>query len=242
MQRVIEPSVIAGLRRNLIAYWPLDEGSSVTAKGYGPHGAFDFAVAGTAGSRVGPTGNLRLARESDGTINTNHVALADRVALRHNTTFTYCGWVLIDTNSARRVFASKWNATGNNREMIIEYFNTPDRFALSVTTGGDSGSIVQVVDAVLGAPSTATWYFMATGWDRKSLWMSINGGAQTRSGLLSTPFAGTATMTLVGALDLGLGLDGAIAGWARWNRTLSEREYRALYNNGAGFDMARWLS
>jgi hypothetical protein len=139
--------------------------------------------------------------------------------------------VYLDSKSARRPFVSKFNAAGQ-REYLLEYFNSSDRFRFVVSNDGSAS--VALVANTAGSPATATWYFVV-GWHdsvNNTLNVQVNDGPVDSVAHSAGVFVGTETFRI--GSGAGFFMDGRVDEVGFWKKVLSTAERSALYNGGNG--------
>lgn len=144
------------LGTNLQAFWTLNEQAGDRLDAFATN---DLTDINTVSFHTGKLSNAALFVAA----NSEALRIADVAALSAGTgNFMVAGWAYMTTTKvADMVLASKWSSTNTaNREYKLAYEVGLDRFTWSLRSGTAEGVVVA---NTLGAPSTATWYFLA-GW------------------------------------------------------------------------------
>lgn len=176
------------------------------------------------------------------------LSVADNAALSSaDVDLWFAGWVYLDSTSAVRTIASKWQVDSNNREWLLYFDNSNTRFKFIASPDGTGSGLATATASTFGAPSTVTWYFVMAYHDAaaNTIGISVNGGA------FDTAAHTTGLSDKAGAFRIGAYFDGAAAGFmdgrvahsifgkspvgggaALWT-TIRD----ALYNGGSGLDV-----
>ncbi|KKL24818.1 hypothetical protein LCGC14_2411530, partial [marine sediment metagenome] len=152
-----------------------------------------------------------------------------------DSTFQICGWLYLGNNSAQRVAISRWLAGAGDRNWVLDYLNTSNRFRFIVYKPGNVA--VTVVNDALGVPALNRWYFVSVYHDA----VADEIGIRTNLGVYDTMATGGALQLATGA-ELGIGTrDQGLLRWIGrlsnigiWTRRLEEIEHAWLYNQGRG--------
>ncbi len=218
------------LLTSLICYWKLDEASG---NGLDSHGTDPLTDNNTVGSASGKIGNARDFEASS----SEWLQRADRASLSTgDIDFTIAGWVNAESFTANDGYiASKMNAALANPEYRLFYNGTTSRFQFELYGAGVSRGAA--VANTLGAPSTATWYYIVAWHDSvaNTVNIQVNDGGVDSTGT-SGGGQDTASVFCLGsrAGDANTFWDGLLDEWAYWERTLTSGERTSLYNGGAG--------
>lgn len=148
--------------------------------------------------------------------------------------FTIAAWVYLDTVGANRTVMAK-NDAGQS-EYAMRYISASNRFEFFVAESG--GSTKTVLATTLGAPSTATWYFLVAWYDSTNDTINISGnaGAANQTTGVNPPGATTGTFRL-GLLQAGThAWNGRIDAVGFWKRLLTSDEITQLYRGGVGLE------
>lgn len=218
------------LLSNLIGYWPLHEASGARADMVGQ--AHNLTDNNTVTQNPG----IQLYAGQFTAANSEYLSHADDAVLSTgDVSFTLCAWVYADSLGADRAIMSKWGAAGT-REFLLYYSNASTRFNFSISPNGTS--IGPVEDTSLGAPATATWYFIQAWHDSVNDLIAISSNLNTP---VTAGHAGglfdSANAFLVGASTPAapaLFWNGRICEAAYWKRVLTQQERAWLYNDGRG--------
>ncbi len=169
--------------------------------------------------------------------NSEYFAKADNADLSTgNIDFTLAAWVYLDAKVANRTIFGKYETTGNQREFVLRYDITADKFHFIVSSNGSATFAKSAT--TLGSPSTGTWYFVVAEHDaaNDTLSIQVNNGTIDSAAYSSGVNDGTGPFHL-GALDISAApnyMDGRLARAGFWKRTLTTAERTSLYNAGAG--------
>lgn len=218
------------LSDNLIAYYSLDEasGNAIDA-----HGSNDLTeTGGTIASTTGKVGNCRDFEADD----TEQFELADNAALSTgDIDFTIACWVKVEAGSGTvfPVAVSKHSATAAQREYLLYFDTTANRFALAVYV---STSQIDVVANNFGAVSQDTWYHLVAWHDSVNdlIGISVNAGTADTTLHSGGVNDGNAAFQIGAASAASLHWDGLIDEVGFWKRKLTAEEITWLYNGGAG--------
>jgi hypothetical protein len=151
--------------------------------------------------------------------------------------FSFAGWVYLDSKGAERAIFSKFSTAGGQRSYVLTYDDTADRFRFYGSNGG--GTATNAQDTHLGSPATGTWYFIACGFDspNNQVWISANAAAKDTTSIGTvTNFGGTADFYF-STYNAGTTSphDGRVDNWGAWfGKVLSASEITTLYNSGGG--------
>lgn len=214
------------LLSSLIDYWPLHEASGNRESALAQHALTDTNTVTQAQGRAVYAGQFtatsseRLVATSDSALQTGDIEWTLACWVYHDTlpgTAMYL--VGKDNGSTQREYALRW---GGTRFQAIGFRSGP--------------TIVTVSADTLGAPATATWYFV-TGW-HDSVADTIN----IEVNMTGVDSAATAGAFITSTADLNLGasangasfLDGRLCEVAFWKRILTTQERAWLYNSGMG--------
>lgn len=228
--RLLRPraSGLAALRRDIAAYWTLNETATsgdvtaVDATGRGNDLASNNSVLSTTGLR----GNARDFVKT----NSEFLSRAANTDLQlGNTNWTLAGWCKSSTNLD--IFAAK--DISGNREFFINVGLSGARFAHF-----NSNSTEQFVD--VGGLVLNQWNFMAMRHDSGVITCRINTTTGTITRAAGATFVTRNTPFTVGARSF-VGFQGYAQGQidevGKWNRALSDNELNLLYNNGLGVSL-----
>lgn len=217
------------LTDNLISYWQLDEASGDAIDA---HGSNDLTDVNTVGSATGIISNAR-DYEAD---NSEAHNIADNTDLSTgDIAFTFTAWVKAESFGADRVIIGKINSGATQMDYILRYRASVDRFQWRVSSDGSSAADVNADS--LGAPSTATWYFIVVDHDPTANQTSIqvNNGTKDTLSHSAGVFDGNGGFSLGREGDrLTDYWDGLIDEVGFWKRILTAEERTQLYNGGAG--------
>ncbi len=214
------------LKESLISWWKLDEASGTRADSHGTNHLTDNNTVTQAAGKVGSAGQFTAA-------NSEYLSIADNASLSTgDIDFTLAGWVYFDIFGSNRSLAAK--GAGVKDEYIIQYQESSQRFIAAIW--GTVGGYKIATGNALGAPLTATWYFVV-GWHdaaADTVNIQINDGTVD-----STATAGVAPSDHdspfhVGAYRTADYHNGRIDEVAFWKRVLTADERAWLYNSSNG--------
>lgn len=156
---------------NIRAHWTLDEASGNRSSLIGSHTLTDNNTVTGAAGKVGQACQFTRANsEYFNTASTSNISFGDEYMI------LTC-WVYLDSKPNDMAICGKWNADGvNNREFLLWYRSTGDRFRFTVSSDGSAQTHVDANN--LGSPSTATWYFIQCQHNPSSnnIQISVNNG------------------------------------------------------------------
>lgn len=225
----------------LVGYWPICVGSTVTGASalYGNAGPLDLTNTNAVAAGAGPSNNLKAAGDFEAG-SSQYFTRADATDLSiAGGDATIVAWVNMESKPANSMgIASKFTATGNQREWGLRWENTLDRFQFLLSLDGTSTGATGPNTAT--APDLATWYMVTAQFSNASARASIqqNLGAPVFV-TIAHNFKGTAVFE-VGSFGVAVNFwDGLIAHVGLWHRILSQQELFWLYNNGQGRDLTR---
>ena len=228
------------LTDSLTAYWNLDEASGTRIDS---HAALNLTANGTggvgSGTGIGGSGTAADFELSE----SDYLSRASEAALQMgDIDFSICGWMNMESGFNSMMMVAKFDVDGSTREYLVG-FNYNDhapnnRFFACLSSDGSNGTVTILDATTFGAPSTATWYFLAFTYDAAAnqMGLSINDGTVDTASHTGGA-AATAAEFRLGALDAGgpyYLMDGLLQYVGIWKRKLSSAEITELYNGGAG--------
>ncbi|MBI3335907.1 MAG: laminin G domain-containing protein [Candidatus Portnoybacteria bacterium] len=236
------------LRRKLISYWNLNEGSGTR---FDCVGANDLADNATVTQATGVAGGNSLGDNATVThnqglpwwtkarasgqftsANSEYLSIADNADVSTGTSdFTWAAWVLFDTDADFGLI-NKSLSTGNQREYFLDRLNSNDRLRLCVSSDGTDHVCVQ--DSNFGATTTSTWYFVV-GWADKAgdqIAIQTNNGTPTTASFTGAGFDSTTPLNIGRDQDAGPYHNGRIQLVGFWKKVLTAQERTDLYNSG----------
>ena len=226
------------LMSDLISWWTLNEvsGGAAPVIREDSHGTNDLTDIGTTPSAAG---KVSLATQHTNAV-PDYLSRVSNASLQTgDIDFSIAFWVYLDNKATNQMIVTKDDAAAGvgQREFICYYAVGPtDRFAFGVFRPVDA--FVPVVDAVLGAPVVATWYFIVCWHDAtaNTVNIQINNGAITSVGTGGALQAAGNSEFRIGALDnpAPLALDGRVDEVAFAKRIWTADEKTAMFNGGAG--------
>lgn len=220
-------SVRAGLFEGLVSYWRLGEVSGSRSDAVGSNTLADNNTVTQADGKLGKAAQFTAA-------NSEYLSIADNASLSTgDIDFTFCAWVYADSLAADRIIIGKTNLSTLG-EYFLAFSNSSGRFRFAIQ---NAGTFVTVDATILGAPSTATWYFIV-GW-HDSVANTVN--IQVNNGTADSGTTG-ATVPADSAQPFHIGADstpttfwnGRVDAVGFWKRVLTAAEKTALYNGGLG--------
>ena len=218
------------LRSGLMDYWRLWEASGNSESTVGRNTLTDNnTVTGNPGIVLNARQFTRASSERLSLASTADVQSGD-------IDFTVACWVYLDSTPAGIMYAMGKDGTGaGTREWRVMWNNADSLLTFSIFKAVDTAA--SVTAATLGAPATATWYFITAWHDAVGDTVNIEvnmGGADSAATGGAAQAASTAEFA-IGARSAGtLFWDGRICEAAKWNRILSRPERWWLYNSGKG--------
>jgi hypothetical protein len=215
------------LHDNLVAFYKMDEPAGMRLDSYGSNHLTDNNTVTQAVGKVGAAAQFTAA-------NSEYLSAADSAALSTgDVDFTFCVWVYADSFGSTRIILAKSNGATSG-EFFLGYNSAANRFRFAI----ENGATFVTVDAnVLGAPSTATWYFIVAWYDTtaNTVNIQVNNGTANSAATGATVPADTAVAFTVGSTSVpDLYWDGRVDGLGFWKRVLTAAERTELYNGGAG--------
>ena len=143
-------------------------------------------------------------------------------------------------SNATGVIFSHWVTTGAQRCYQLLYNASTSRFELQVSSDGTSGGAATATANNLGAPSTATWYFVCAGHDATGnvIWISVNAGTVDTTAHTTGVFNSASAPHVMGANGAAANFwDGLLDEIGFWKRDIRS-DVSELYNAGSGRDYA----
>ena len=219
---------------SLLAYWSFNETSGNRADSH--TGGYTLTDNNTVLYGTGKQGNAAAFVRSA----TEYLSIADSSTWsRGDTDFTIAGWVYLDNKTNTQRIWGKYNTTGNQREYLLQYNSTPDRFQFLVSNDGTAN--VTVTANTFGSPTAATWYFVVVYHDSVNnlIGISVNGGAFDTTAHSTGIYNATSDFTISNPANV---LDGRVDELAFYGRMLTSGEISYLYNSGSGRTYANLVS
>jgi hypothetical protein len=217
------------LLNSLAAYWKLDEASGTRADILGTSDLSD-------NNSVGQTnGMLGYAAQFNGI--TQSLSHTDSATLSTgDIDFTIAGWVNLSSKSSIKVIAAKYDTSVNQREYLVWYDNTSDRFRISVSSTGLSNAATTVSANNFGSPSTGTWYFITAWHDAgaNTANIQVNNGPVDSASHFGGVLNSTSTFRIGANSEDIQFFSGSIDAVGIWKRILTPTDKTTLYNAGAG--------
>ena len=227
----------ADLTTNIKAYWNLSEASGTRNDSAGVSN-LHLTDNNTVTQAAGPGSNNAAQFTA---ANSESLSRGHESALNFgDIDFTITAWAYLADKSATYTIVAKYEGASDDREYLIRYNSSSDRFEAYISPDGTSGSQVNVVANNLGSPSATTWYFLTLQYDATAnlMYISANAGTQDSASETGGAFAGVVEAFAIGARAL-TGtpteyLNGRVALVGMWSRKLSGAEITQLYNSGSG--------
>ncbi len=221
------PPVVFNFATSLVGYWRLDEASGSRADNSG--NANTLTDNNTVTSTTGQVGTAATFTRA----NSERLSRADQASFETAAaSWTACGWARFTTLPGLIMgLVSKWNAVGTiGYRLHLDTGSKP-----SVVSNPDGGA---GITATWGsALSTATWYFIAGGYDAgtQKVWVSVNAGTPVSSSAAAQTLPDGTHEFQLGAVDSAGHLNGDMDEWGFWNgRVLTAAELTYIYNGGTG--------
>lgn len=220
---------LAGLRRGLVSSWRLQEASGVAVDSYGTN---TLTNNNSVGTTAGP-GSFQA--RSFVSASSQYLSVADNASLSMGTgvPFALAGWVKFTTTTGNPGIAGKWNGGTSQREYLVSLLSSAPRIIADVSTDGSSGNDKSVGATTFGNVTTGVWYFVYAQCDLTNVGVSLNAGPLDTTACTQA-FDGTAAFELGAFAGAANFLNGALALWALWKRTLTAAERTQLFNGGNG--------
>jgi concanavalin A-like lectin/glucanase superfamily protein len=217
------------LTTDLQAFWELEEASGTRDDA---HSTNDLADNNTVTSGTGKVGTAA----SFASANSEFLSIADNAPLSGgNVDFTICAWVKMASKTGYQAFVAKTGGS-ENAEYELGYDQPADRFAFQATGDANWANKSSAIDAVLGSPSTGTWYFLIGYHDAATdvVGVRINNGSATTAAL-TIGVSNTNASFRIGSWDGNFSfVDGLVDQVGFWRRLLTSDEQTWLYNSGSG--------
>ncbi len=217
------------LTDSLVSHWAMNEASGNALDSFGSNTLTE--TSGTIDSAVGKVGNCRDFEAGD----TEYFELADNASLSTgDIDFTFACWINFESIATFPVIFSKSVNSGNQREYMLFCDTGVNRLIFRVSSNGTATTDRQAT--TLGAPTTATWYFVVCWHDsvNNTLNIQVNNGTADSTSYSSGVFDSTAPFQIGAQSSVGIYFDGLIDEVSFWKRVLTAPERTTLYNSGAG--------
>ena len=223
----------ASIQSKLIGYWPMQEtqGTRYDVGGHGLHLTDVNTVTYDAGQ-----GNFPICAQFTSAA-AERLMIADTDILRWQKPRSMCGWVKFKTN-ADFVIVCKYDGLDYKLSWLFTLEDSPNSFRFyNYNTAG-----ILLYDSQFGVPPMNTWIFTAFGItnDDSKMWISTNARTWNTTahtnGYAAAPggYGDTANVTF-GAYGAGVQpLNGYLAEWRLFDRSLEFCELSYLYNQGLG--------
>lgn len=217
---------------NLVAYWKLDEASGSRADTVGSNTLTDNNSVGQNTGKISNCAQFNAA-------SSRYLSIADNTAISMgDVDCTFMVWVYFDNKTAsingQRFFSKDDN--GTNREYLVGYENTANKFTIIVWGSSSGGNFKQVYATSFGAPSNSTWYCIFAWHDAtaNTVNISVNNGTTDSTAHTTGIYDGAAALQIGGYNSTAQFMDGRLDEMGIWKRVLTSGERTALYNGGSG--------
>ena len=216
---------------SLVSWWELNEESGERADAHGSNNLTDNnTVLYTAGKKGNAARFVAAQNE--------FLDIADQASLSFaDVDFTLACWARLDTTTGSHALISKWEYGNSDREYLLRYNSTPDRFQISVSNDGTT--VTSEAADELGAPADDTWYFVVAWHDATANTLNI----QVDNGTIDSGSYSNGCNDNISPFSIGAyfnsgteegEMDGDIDEAAVWGRVLTATEKTWLYNAGNG--------
>lgn len=216
---------------NLISYWRLNEASGTRNDSHGLNHLTDNNTVTRVNGKQSSAAEFVAA-------NNEYLSIASNASLQvGDIDFTVCGWVYLSNKTNFQTLFSKYLSAGDQRQWLVDYNQTSDRFRLLVSSDGTASIIGQILADSFGSPSATTWYFICTWHDsiNNTLNIQINNGSISSVSFSTGVFAnGTGDFMIGGSANFSNSTNGYIDEVGFWKRILTQGERTRLYNSGFG--------
>lgn len=223
------------LLSSLAAFWRLEEASGSRADVLGSVTLSDINTVTSGVGKIGTAADFEID-------NSEYLEAANSTLLNlQNVDFTLSAWVKMESKAGAasgNVIMGKHAAQSNQRQYLLFYDGSADRFRFVVSSDGNPGTGVNA--DVLGSPALDTWYHVLAWHDAAAdrIFIQVNGGGTNSAAHAGGAFSSSAKFRL-GSLVDGAGtntffLDGLLDAVGVWTRVLTPAERASLYNAGAG--------
>jgi len=228
----LDPAAVSSLLTGIVAYWKCDEASGNLLDSVGSN----HLTTSNVGSTTGKIGNCRdwdLSTSSNALINDNaDLSMGD-------IDFSICAWVNLKSKpaSVMNIVCKRQNENNpHGLEYWIRWINTSDRFEFLVSNNGEVGGMTTLTATNFGAPSLATWYFIAARHDAAAnvISISVNDGTPNTASHSGGAYDGTEKFGIGNTAFPNGYFDGQIDEVGLWKRYLTDAEITTLYNGGTG--------
>jgi Concanavalin A-like lectin/glucanases superfamily len=232
----------------LVSHWRFEEPSGAR---YDSVGGYHLDLQGGSvgiGQAAGQIGEAALfvLANSNFLTRSNGIADPNPSARLHpgNAPQTFACWVYLNSKPATvQWIANVWKVSGGNREWLLWYDNTTDRYAIQVSKDGNGGGSITNLEAnSFGSPPLNTWTLLEWWYDELAGQLVIQVNKTHRDSVAYTLgiFSGNAWLCF-GAennvLTTDSYFDGRVDSAWFWNRLLTPNEHAMLWNGGAGREM-----
>lgn len=224
----VEPFDVTG-------YWPLASGGAVDLTDYGPNG-FTLTNHGTITRAAGPSAILADAAAM-ASASSQYASHADDAKFHPvSPGFTAGAWAYLTNQTADQMVMGQWDVN-SQRSWRIAFASATPRWSLNMSTNGTT--VTTLTGNTFGAPSSATWYFLALRWDGATLKITVN--AASSDSVAFTPFQDSSGLFTIGAAvnatTPNTFMNGRLAHAYIGPRSESDAMLAWRYNGGNGRDL-----
>lgn len=223
----------SSLTNGISGFWKLDEANGARIDSVGNNNLTDV------GSVASTTGRVGNAASFDGT--NRYLSAPDSSSLSTgDIDFTIAAWIYINAlpTTSFQDYVAKWDAASNNREYLLLYYYTAQKFSFVVSRDGiNTGTAVMASSPK--PPQIGVWYFIVAWHDsvNNTLNIQVNNGTPNTLSYSSGVFNSNAPLT-IGKRYSGptAYMNGKIDAVGFWKRVLTSSERTELYNSGNGLE------
>lgn len=237
------PTLPSGVdpRENLSLFWRMDEDGTASRT----DSMRSLTIAPFPVDAVGTTSipaKVGMGQLVDGP-NGYHFWRGSHPDLDHGgSSFTWAGWVRLDSLYGDQSFVGKWEFANNDKEFRIYADVARGHWVFEVSGSGQDGP-GQSIELVHPAPLTVGGWAFLEAWHDATGEVGFRVGDEAAMGTpLTAPWSGGVHF---GSNDLNIGahnqcgtahLDGAIDAVGMWRAVLTDDQRTALWNNGQGWE------
>jgi len=225
------------LSNGLVGYWKMDESSwnndcsTSTVTDSSGNGAHAMACPASTGPTGNAAGRFFRAGNLDGS---NDYLETDNMQLP-TSDFTYAAWVNLDDNTDEAILMVS-NNEGNENELVVEVGIATNAKVGVWVDGATGANLIST-----GSVSTGAWNHIVVTRAKDRILVYINGIQDLTTASVSGTLSFSGCQLLIGteadsacAGSLGNYMDGKIDEVRAYNRALSSKEARELYDFGTG--------
>lgn len=197
------------------------------------HATHDLTSYNSVGYESGKKGNAATFVRTSA----QRLAVAPTAGLNlgSDTSMTIFGWVKLASKPADLMYLVSKYVSSVDGAFGLYWDNTVDRFIFAITDG--AGHVGSVQADNFGAPTTATWYFFAAGYDAtaQQVWIEVDNGTRNTTSYTYGTNEDDNSYTLGARGNLSKYLDGSLDEVGYYNgRSLVPSECQWFYNGGVG--------